>query len=138
MGKDTGLVNIYLKIHHKKPLTMEDLRYLAKYDPECFAKTFTNVVYNIPEANPVIEPAAAERPGDESETETLKWQEIEEILERLKGLERNDFPELCVDNEKVKSLLGDLYMELLFPHNDKHSFMRLTGEETASLFDKKV
>lgn len=30
MGKDTHLVNIYLKIHHKKVLTMDDLRYLAE------------------------------------------------------------------------------------------------------------
>ena len=49
MGKDTRLVNIYLKIHHKQPLTMDDLAYLAEYAPECFEKTCKNVVYNIPE-----------------------------------------------------------------------------------------
>ena len=48
MGKDTRLVNIYLKIHHKQPLTMDDLAYLAEYAPECFEKTCKNVVYNIP------------------------------------------------------------------------------------------
>ena len=36
MGKDTHLVNIYLKIHNKQTLTMDDLRYLAQYSPECF------------------------------------------------------------------------------------------------------
>ena len=49
MGEDTRLVNIYLKIHNKQPLFLDDLRYLAKYDPECFEKTCRNVVYNIPE-----------------------------------------------------------------------------------------
>ena len=47
MEKDTHLVNIYLKIHNKRSLTIDDLRYLAKYDPECFEKTCKNVVYNI-------------------------------------------------------------------------------------------
>ncbi len=138
MGKDTGLVNIYLKIHNKKPLTMDDLRYLAEYDPECFAKTCKNVVYNIPEAKPVIEPSAAEILCEESEPEVSRWQEIENILERLKSLEMNDFPDINLDNEKVKSLLGDLYMELLFPHNDKDTFMSMAGEGTTSLFDKKI
>ena len=32
MEKDTRLINIYLKIHHKKTLTMNDLDYLAKYE----------------------------------------------------------------------------------------------------------
>ena len=56
MKNDTVLVNIYQKIHAKKPLTMDDLRYLAKYSPECFEKTCKNVVYNFPEAKPVMEP----------------------------------------------------------------------------------
>ena len=59
MGKDTRLVNIYLKIHHKQPLTMDDLAYLAEYAPECFEKTCKNVVYNIPETKPIMEPVAA-------------------------------------------------------------------------------
>ena len=50
MGKDTRLVNIYIKIHNKRDLTIEDLNYLAKYDPECFEKTCKNVVYNVPDA----------------------------------------------------------------------------------------
>lgn len=138
MGKDTGLVNIYLKIHHKKPLTMDDMRYLAAYDPECFAKTCKNVVYNIPEAKPVMEPAVPEVLHDESAPETSKWQGIEDVLERLKRLEMNDFPDIKLDNERVKRLLGDLYMELLFPHNDKNTFMNMAGDSNTSLFDKKV
>lgn len=138
MGKDTGLVNIYLKIHNKKPLTMDDLRYLAAYDPECFAKTCKNVVYNIPEAKPVIEPAVPETFCEESEPDSFGWQEIEKVLERLKRLEMNDFPDINIDNEKVKNLLGDLYMELLFPHNDKDMFMSMAGDKHTSMFDKKV
>lgn len=57
MAKDTRLINIYLKIYHKKVLTMDDLGYLAKYDPECFEKTCRNVVYNVPAVKPVMEPA---------------------------------------------------------------------------------
>ena len=142
MGKDTRLVNIYLKIHNKKVLTMDDLRYLAEYDPECFVKTCKNVVYNIPEAKPIME-----LPPEEVLKENLKEnqepafsdrQDIEKILERLKRLEKNDFPEISVDDETVKSLLGNLYMEMLFPHNDKQSFMNMAGSENASFFDKKA
>lgn len=138
MGKNTHLVNIYLKIHHKKPLTMDDLGYLAKYDPECFAKTCKNVIYNIPEAKPIMEPAAPEVPEDKGKPETPDWRNIEKILERLKSLETNDFPDINIDNEKVKNLLGNLYMELLFPHNDQYTFMDMTDSGNTSLFDKKV
>ena len=56
MGKDTRLVNIYIKIHNKRTLTMEDLKYLSKYDPECFEKTCKNIVYKMPEAKEVLQP----------------------------------------------------------------------------------
>ena len=58
MEKDTRLINIYLKIHHKRTLTIDDLNYLAEYDPECFKKTCKNVVYNIPETKPIMIPDA--------------------------------------------------------------------------------
>ncbi len=138
MGKDTRLVNIYLKIHHKKVLTMDDLSYLAEYDPECFVKTCRNVVYNIPEAKPIMEPVAPEPSRDESEPELSERQNIEKVLEKLKRLEMNDFPGINIDNEQVKSLLGNLYMELLFPHNDKQSFMNMADNRNAPLFDKKA
>lgn len=138
MGKNTHLVNIYLKIHHKKPLTMDDLGYLAKYDPECFAKTCKNVIYNIPEAKPIMEPADPETPKDKEKPEVPDWRNIEKVLERLKSLETNDFPDINIDNEKVKNLLGNLYMELLFPHNDQYTFMDMTDSGNTSLFDKKV
>lgn len=139
MGKNTHLLNIYLKIHNKKPLTMDDLRYLAEYDPECFAKTCKNVIYNIPEAKPIMEPAAPESLCDKSKPEVPDWrQSIERVLKRLKRLETNDFPGINIDNEEVKNLLGNLYMELLFPHNDQYSFMSMADGGNKSSFDKKV
>lgn len=138
MGKDTHLVNIYLKIHHKKVLTMDDLRYLAEYDPECFMKTCKNVVYNIPETKPIMEAPPVEPLKKEAEPELSDRQNIDKILERLKRLERNDFPEISVDDETVKNLLGNLYMEMLFPHNDKQSFMNMEDNRNTPLFDRKV
>ena len=151
MGKDTHLINIYLKIHHKKPLTMDDLRYLAEYAPECFEKTCKNVVYNIPEtkpimeSHPVTESAAAREFSTASSSASMTarkgmsgQQKIEKILENLKRLEINDFPMADIDVDKVKSLLGNLYMELLFPHNDKDTFMSVVNNRNISTFDRKV
>lgn len=138
MGKDTRLVNIYLKIHNKRTLTMNDLAYLAEFDPECFAKTCKNVIYNIPEAEPIMESPAPESPCDEPKPEPSDWQSIEKILERLKRLEMNDLPNINIDGEEVKNLLGNLYMELLFPHNDKYAFMDMADNGNTSLFDKKI
>lgn len=138
MGKDTRLVNIYLKIHQKKTLTMDELGYLAEYDPECFTKTCKNVVYNIPETKPIMEVPAPRDSSDNKKTELSERQNIEKILENLKRLEMNDYPVSSVDTDRVKSLLGNLYMELLFPHNDQEAFMDMTGLESGSLFDKKA
>lgn len=137
MEKDIRLINIYLKIHHKKTLTMHDLDYLAQYDPECFSKTCKNVVYNIPETKPIMTPDIQEPVMDEPEPS--KWQSIEMVLENLKHLEMHDFPIADIDADEVKSLLGNLYMELLFPHNDNYPFMDMTIESAnTSSFDKKV
>ncbi|MBD5551057.1 MAG: hypothetical protein HDQ96_07770 [Lachnospiraceae bacterium] len=150
MEKDTRLINIYLKIHHKKTLTVRDLRYLAQYDPECFEKTCKNVVYNIPEAKPIMIPDIPElsQPPEliqkdeaKPEPELPEWQSIEKVLENLKHLEMQDFPVIDIDADKVKSLLGNLYMELLFPHNDNYPFMDLTDmmdKINAPSFDKRA
>ena len=138
MEKDIRLVNIYLKIHHKKPLTMNDLGYLAEFDPECFVKTCKNVVYNIPETKPIMEPAGPQVSNDEVKPKLSERQNIEKILQNLEHLNINDFPAVDIDTEKIKSLLGTLYMELLFPHNDKEMFLAMTGNEKVSLFDKKA
>lgn len=138
MGKDTHLINIYLKIHNKKTLTMDELGYLAEYDPECFAKTCKNVVYNIPETKSIMEPIASASTYNETEPESSEQQNIEKILENIKRLELNDFPVTNIDVDKVKSLLGNIYMELLFPHNDKDTFIKMTDNEIVSSFDKKA
>ena len=138
MGKDTHLVNIYLKIHNKKTLTMDDLAYLAKYSPECFEKTCKNVVYNIPETKPIMEPPAPKVQDEEAKPEPSEQQKIEKVLDNLKRLEIDEFPITDVDAEKVKSLLGNLYMELLFPHNDQDTFMDMTINASTPLFNKKA
>ncbi|MBQ9990366.1 MAG: hypothetical protein IJP31_05415 [Lachnospiraceae bacterium] len=139
MEKNTHLVNIYLKIHHKQSLSMDDLRYLAKYDPECFEKTCKNVVYNIPEAKPIMEPPIEKPPAFTPSVEVTARKNIEKILENLKRLEINDLPIPNIDGTKIRNLLGSLYMELLFPHNDKSdSFMNVAPPETKSSFDQKA
>lgn len=138
MGKDTRLINIYLKIHNKKTLTMDDLGYLAEYDPECFEKTCKNVVYNIPEIKSIIEPPVSEDLNEETKPEPFDRQNIDIILENLKRLEINDFPIPDINTDKVKELLGSLYMELLFPHNDEYTFINAVDDGNVNFFDKKA
>ncbi len=193
MEKDTRLINIYLKIHHKRALTIDDLNYLAQYDPECFKKTCKNVVYNIPETKPIMIPDAlkpAQRKGqdpgrgssqvdgrnpkqgslqrgktnqgiglpegdeanqvtgslrkDETDSgltstpESSDWQDIEKVLENLRHLEMHDFPVADIDADRVKDLLGNLYMELLFPHNDDYPFMNMMDQLNEPTFDKRA
>ena len=137
MSKDTHLVNIYLKIHNKRPLTMNDLKYLAKYDPECFEKTCRNVVYNVPEARAVMEPVIIEAPKNVIKAEDLKQRSIRQILDNIKSLEAGELPVSGVDADRVKNLLGGLYMEMLFPHNDKETFINMPAQDKPR-FDKKV
>lgn len=193
MEKDTRLINIYLKIHHKRALTIDDLNYLAQYDPECFKKTCKNVVYNIPETKPIMIPDAlkseqrkGQDPGrgssqmdgrnpkrdpfqrgkadqgtgllegdeadqgtgslrkDETDSgltstpESSDWQDIEKVLENLRHLEMHDFPVADIDADRVKDLLGNLYMELLFPHNDDYPFMNMMDQLGEPTFDKRA
>lgn len=138
MGKNTRLINIYLKIHNKRTLTMDDLGYLAEYDPECFEKTCKNVIYNIPEIKPIMEPEIPKASGEEPEPQAYEWQSIEKILENLKRLEFKEIPVADIDTDEVKSLLGNLYMELLFPHNDQYTFVNMADNQNASLFDQKI
>lgn len=143
MGKDTRLVNIYLKIHNKKPLMMDDLAYLAEFSPECFEKTCQNVVYNIPETKPIMEPEISETLtvpevlSAETIPEPTERERIEMILESLRCMEINANYIENVDTDKVKNLLGSLYMELLFPHNDKDNFFNMENDG-GTLFDKKI
>jgi len=138
MEKDNYLINIYLKIHNKKPLTMDDLRYLAQYDLECFEKTCKNVVYNMPESKPIMEPSETKPQNTEQPAETPESFNVLAILENLKQLDNKDYLFANVDADRVKNLLGNLYMELLFPHNDKDTFLSMKDPGNTSTFDIKA
>ncbi len=194
MGKDTRLVNIYIKIHNKRNLTIEDLNYLSKYDPECFEKTCKNVVYNVPVAKEIfqpkqgsgmeqpegergqvgealqeeigrqaqdtdkhgaqfsgMQPEEGKRPKDQEQdvpdAAAQKGQasqdlpehgEIAAALSNLKRMEQEGLPIGDVDVDEVKNLLGSLYMELLFPHNDRRRFFNMQDQEHLSTFNKKA
>ncbi len=138
MRKDTHLVNIYLKIHNKKTLTIDDLRYLAQYAPECFEKTCQNVVYNIPETKPLMVPDVLQKNDEKQPLQVSERQKIEHVLENIKCLEAKDVCIANVDADNVKNLLGNLYMELLFPHNDRDTFFDMTNEDKSSSFDARV
>lgn len=138
---NTRLINIYIKIHNKKNLTLDDLRYLAKYDPECFRKTCENVVYNIPESKVVMQPAEVEQEGNEvAENNILPQNEFDifAVLENLKKMDADGTVYKNVDAKRVKNLLGNLFMELLFPHNDKETFIYEDVGEEEPTFDMKA
>ena len=159
MEKNVRLADIYVKIYNKQPLFMEDLAFLAKYDKECFEKTCRNLIYNIPEAKELLEPAdgqellkAAEetpeenQPSKPQETKAGTLEsgapketdfEINTVLGNLKKMEWQEMPIPDLDVGKVKSLLGSLYMEMLFPHNGRYGYFNL-GEGEKSVFNRKV
>mgnify|MGYP003305229516 CR=1 FL=1 len=142
MEQNTELINIYLKIHQKRDLTLDDLRYLAYYDRECFEKTCKNVVYNIPQAKPIVlQEEAPQLPAPIGKTENknmdMKYT-IDQIIDNLRYMEAKQIPVADFDVERVKNLLGNLYMELLFPHNDRDSFFSVEEEDRGMRFDKKA
>ena len=61
MEKNAKLASIYVKIYNKRTLTIDDLTFLAKYDPECFAKTCENLIYKIPETRELMTQELATR-----------------------------------------------------------------------------
>ncbi|MBO5303431.1 MAG: hypothetical protein J6A92_05220 [Lachnospiraceae bacterium] len=165
MGKNERLANIYIKIYNKKPLLMEDLLFLSTYDPECFEKTCRNLVYNVPEAkklmeadvkptsiqqeqskgNTVVESQDDEKPVAEEAVEVIeetaeakKSREIENLLENLKHMEWKKQVMQDIPVDKVKNLLGSLYMEMLFPHNDRTQSFPLDNTVESTFFNKKV
>lgn len=144
---NTRLINIYIKIHNKKNITMDDLRYLAKYDPECFRKTCANVVYNIPETKAVMDGTAKVPSLDASQSYDTDLERIpaepEEfnvlaVLENLKQMDADETFIKDVDAKRVKNLLGNLFMELLFPHNDKETFIYEDVGDGETTFDMKA
>ncbi|MBQ8245724.1 MAG: hypothetical protein IJZ42_01145 [Lachnospiraceae bacterium] len=162
MEKDTRLVNIYLKIHNKRSLTVDDLRYLAEHDPECFEKTCKNVVYNLPQSKPIVDPDSQRKEAAsaggygggsvvqesvgtqfDAKADGKVWDaqstfNARAVIKNLRRAEIGDTLFAGVDLEQVKDLLGNLYMELLFPHNDEEeSFFDLMSEEIPR-FDSKA
>ena len=139
--KDNRLINIYIKIYNKKNITMDDLRYLAKYDPECFRKTCENVVYNIPESKEIMQPTESAPAEEVTTTETAQASEefnVFAVLENLKNMDADESFYKNVDAKRVKNLLGNLFMELLFPHNDKETFIYEDVSEDDPTFDMKA
>ncbi len=139
--KDNRLINIYIKIYNKKNITMDDLRYLAKYDPDCFRKTCENVVYNIPESKAVMQPTESAPTEEVTTTETAQASEefnVFAVLENLKNMDADESFYKNVDAKRVKNLLGNLFMELLFPHNDKETFIYEDVSEDDPTFDMKA
>lgn len=161
MKKNARLADIYIKIYNKKPLMWEDMKFLAVYDPECFEKTCKNLIFNIPETKKLMEPlpetkegalpsygpAGTKTPPLYKNSEMLpalpknpvlsEKDRIKVLLENLKKMERDEFGVQEVSLEKVKNLLGNLYMELLFPHNDRDKYFQFKDED-ASIFNKKA
>lgn len=140
MDKNNRLINIYIKIHNKRTITMEDLQYLAKYDPECFRKTCANVVYNMPETKAVmsVSPAEASAAAEDAGGEVTDEFDVMAVLNRLNELETNSDIYGDISAKRVKNLLGNLFMELLFPHNDEETFIGAVEEEKTSSFDLKA
>lgn len=151
MEKNARLADIYIKIYNKRPLTLDDLSFLAKFDRECFEKTCQNVVYNMPEAKKLMrqeparlqeEPArtaAFDGPSEAEESGRKEaGQDIGALLENLKKMEWQNVPVADLDAENVKNLLGSLYMEMLFPHNDRYRYFQLEEDGDESVFNKKA
>lgn len=156
MGKNARLADIYIKIYNKQPLMMEDLVFLSAYDPECFEKTCRNLIYNVPEAKKLME-TTAESTGEDTKSEDTdrnasaieadesiestadnEKKEITNLLENLKKMEWKEAVMQDVPVDKVKNLLGSLYMEMMFPHNDRTQSFPLDNTVESTFFNKKV
>lgn len=164
MGKNVRLADIYIKIYNKKPLTMDDLAFLAKYDRECFEKTCHNLIFNEPETKKLMQPehksevhnpeAPVEQGAKEQTTKPTKTEAVKEetvkasvesgedkvnlLLKNLKKLEQNEIGIQKLEADHVKNLLGSLYMEMLFPHNDRDRYFHMESEDEQSTFNKKA
>lgn len=145
MKKNVRLADIYVRIYNKRPLTLDDLIFLSKYDRECFEKTYQNVMYHIPEAKEQMhseekEEASPKEPPKEEVKEPLPREkpDIHAMLNHIKEMKLEDFPMTEIKEDSVKDLLGNLYMEMLFPHNDKYRYFQLEDGMETSTFNKKA
>ncbi len=153
MEKNVRLADIYVRIYNKRPLTLEDLIFLAKYDRECFEKTYQNVIYNLNDAKEksgvkrhldiakqqktVFQKEKEER-QEETKQKPDQKQDIKAMLGRIKNMQKEAFAVSELNADHVKNLLGSLYMEMLFPHNDRHRYFQLEDHVTSSTFNKKA
>ena len=123
MEKNARLANIYIKIYNKQTLTMDDIAFLAKYDPECFTKTCQNLVYDMPETKELMTQEPEEIIMEEEEPvkkDVISQEEhINLLLQNLRNMKLEEVQAKNLDPVRVQNLLGSLYMEMLFPHNDK-------------------
>lgn len=120
---------------------MDDLKYLAEYDPVCFEKTCKNIIYKMPETKKIFKPEAPPSKAEPAlppttEESVTDKQKTEAVLDSLGKME--ELPVSDVKVEAVKNLLGDLYMELLFPHNDRAKYFSMEESESLSTFNKRV
>lgn len=159
MAENVRLADIYIKIYNKRAITMDDLAFLAKYDPECFEKTCHNLVYNEPEAKKLMKtksPVKQEEPPAEADVKDtreevstgvdlyarMKLEEqaekIDTLFENLKKMEGQEIELQKLSFDNVKHLLGSLFMEKLFPHNDRDRSFDIFDDEQYSTFNKKV
>ena len=141
MEKNARLANIYIKIYNKQTLTMDDIAFLAKYDPECFTKTCQNLVYDMPETNELMTQEPEEIIMEEEEPvkkDVISQEEhINLLLQNLRNMKLEEVQAKNLDPVRVQNLLGSLYMEMLFPHNDKDKYFEMKTSED-SKFNKKV
>lgn len=143
MGENARLAAIYVKIYNKQTLTIDDLAFLAQYDPECFTKTCQNLIYNMLETRELMtqEPEEIEMETQQSAKEekvVSPEERVNLLLENLRKMKMEEIPVKEVNPDRVKNLLGSLYMEMLFPHNDKSRYFEMKPETEESKFNKKV
>lgn len=141
MEKNARLANIYIKIYNKQTLTMDDIAFLAKYDPECFTKTCQNLVYDMPETKELMTQEPEEIIMEEEEPvkkDVISQEEhINLLLQNLRNMKLEEVQAKNLDPVRVQNLLGSIYMEMLFPHNDKDKYFEMKTSED-SKFNKKV
>ena len=141
MEKNARLANIYIKIYNKQTLTMDDIAFLAKYDPECFTKTCQNLVYDMPETKELMTQEPEEIIMEEEEPvkkDVISQEEhINLLLQNLRNMKLEEVQAKNLDPVRVQNLLGSLYMEMLFPHNDTDKYFEMKTSED-SKFNKKV
>lgn len=153
--KDLKLINIYIRIHNKKVLTMDDLAYLAQHNPECFKKTCDNLIYKMPEAKKLVAPPKENPISEEKQhpaedtrrnlfeaTAEEKLQAKRQIMQFFESMEKIESQEMGslqnIDVTKVKELVGDLFMENLFPHSGLQGYFDMHEEESAHTFNVRV